>query len=108
MAGHLPRQIVERAGLPRSLVQPDERYNGELKRLLKSIPQAVCLGLMWPAALTAGFGKMESLFHFWAQFLALLPGLPGEYLRSAYYRLTLSRFGSDSRISYGAFLAHPQ
>jgi virginiamycin A acetyltransferase len=88
--------------------QDPGRYNNSLRALLKGTLHAVSLCLAFPAALTSGFGRFESSFHFWAQFLALLPGLPGEYLRAAYYRLTLTKFGPDSRISFGTFLAHPQ
>ena len=43
-------------------------------------------------ALTAGFGRFGAVFQFWAQTCALAPGLPGDYLRVAYYRLTLDEF----------------
>src|SRR5437879_10546847 len=45
------------------------------------------------------------MFTMFAHFFALLPGLPGDYLRVAYYVLTLRRCSSDLRISFGSFFA---
>jgi acetyltransferase-like isoleucine patch superfamily enzyme len=38
--------------------------------------------------------------------MALVPGLPGNYLRGAYYSFTLDRVGRDCHISFGSFFAH--
>jgi len=38
--------------------------------------------------------------------MALLPGLPGNYLRTAYYAFTLDRVGADCHIAFGSFFAH--
>ncbi len=54
------------------------------------------------------FGRLKPVYLFWAQWCALIPGLPGDYLRTAYYRLTLLSFHPSSRISFGSFFAHPQ
>ena len=61
---------------------------------------------MLPAALLSGFGRVAPVFSFFAQAFALLPGLPGDYCRAGYYRLTLIRFGTDSRIQFGSYFAH--
>ena len=37
-----------------------------------------------------------------------MPGLPGDYMRIAYYRLTLDECSLESRIQFGSFFAHPQ
>ncbi len=60
-----------------------------------------------PAALS-GFGRWEAAFCLFAHCFSLAPGLPGDYLRVAYYRLTLAECSLSSRISFGAFFAHPQ
>lgn len=39
---------------------------------------------------------------------SLAPGAPGDYLRSAYYFLTLHEFYMSARISFGSFFAHPE
>jgi len=54
-------------------------------------------------ALLSGFGRVHPLFTFWAQACALAPGLPGDYLRIAYYRLTLEECSAESRIQFGSF-----
>ncbi len=56
----------------------------------------------------SGFGRAGTVFCFWAQALALAPGLPGDYLRTCYYRLTLTSCAADSRISFGTFFSHPE
>jgi acetyltransferase-like isoleucine patch superfamily enzyme len=37
----------------------------------------------------------------------LLPGISGQWLRRAFYRLTLPRCGGGSVVSFGALLTHP-
>jgi acetyltransferase-like isoleucine patch superfamily enzyme len=75
-----------------------------LKRAIVGLSLAVAFA---PAALS-GFGRWEAAFSFFAHCFALAPGLPGDYLRVAYYRLTLAECSLSSRISFGAFFAHPQ
>lgn len=54
------------------------------------------------------FGRNEALYQFWAHFSARVPGLPGDYFRIAYYRLTLEECAMESRIQFGSFFSHPQ
>ena len=68
----------------------------------------VFLVLVLPLALLSGFGRIEAIFVFFAQLLALAPGLPGDYLRAGYYRLTLTEAPLSSRIQFGSFFAHSQ
>lgn len=79
-----------------------------LKALLKGILNALSLVLAFPGALLSGFGRMEGVYLFFAQAFALAPGLPGDYLRIAYYRLTLESCPLSSRIQFGSYFAHPQ
>jgi len=79
-----------------------------LKTFLKTILHTLSLTIAFPLALTSGFGRIEALFRFWAHSCALAPGLPGDYLRTAYYRLTLEECSMESRIDFGSFFAHPQ
>ncbi len=76
-----------------------------LKRSLKTLALALSLALVLPAAAMGGFGRWRVLFAFFAQAYALVPGLPGDYLRIAYYRLTLRRCSLHSRVSFGSFFA---
>lgn len=68
----------------------------------------VFLGLAFPLALTSGFGRNEKVFLLWAQACAIVPGFVGDYLRIAYYRLTLESCGPESRVHFGSFFPHPQ
>jgi virginiamycin A acetyltransferase len=79
-----------------------------LKTILKAALNAVALSLAFPFALTAGFGRIPAVFRMWAQALAQIPGLPGDYVRIAYYSLTLTQCPRDSRVEFGSFFAHPQ
>jgi virginiamycin A acetyltransferase len=38
--------------------------------------------------------------------MALIPGLPGNYFRGAYYAFTLDRVGRDCHIAFGSFFSH--
>jgi virginiamycin A acetyltransferase len=75
---------------------------------LKRIGWAVALVLTFPGAVLAAFGRFKGLFAFFAQALSLAPGLPGSYLRVAYYSMTLRSCSLDSHIGMGSFFAHPQ
>jgi len=48
------------------------------------------------------------MYRFWAESCALMPGVPGDYVRIAYYRLTLEDCSIESRIQFGSYFAHPQ
>jgi len=76
--------------------------------MLKKLVHAVALLLVAPAALICGFGRIRFLYPACAQAYALVPGLPGDYLRIAFYRLTLERCSLDSRVSFGSFFAHAE
>lgn len=77
-----------------------------LKSVLKSAAHFICLLLVLPAAILSGFGRLNPMFVMFAQTCALVPGLPGDYLRVAYYKLTLLECSLTSRISFGTFFAH--
>jgi len=79
-----------------------------LKRLVKSVLHGVCLALAFPPALLSGFGRADSVFLLFAQTFALVPSIVGDYLRIAYYKLTLEECALESRIQFGSFFAHPQ
>jgi virginiamycin A acetyltransferase len=79
-----------------------------MKMIAKRCVQAIFLCLALPAALLAGFGRVEVGFEFFAQTFALVPGLVGDYLRAAFYKFTLTACSLDCRIQFGSFFAHPQ
>lgn len=74
---------------------------------LKRIAQGVALALAFPCALVTAFGRLRGMFIVFAHIFAAGPGLPGDFLRSAYYRLTLTRCSLDTRISYGTYFVRP-
>lgn len=77
------------------------------KRLLKALCQGASLVAAFLPALACGFGRWEAPFTIFAHGCALLPGLIGDCLRIAYYKLTLAECSLASRVSFGSFLAHP-
>ena len=79
-----------------------------MKSLLKSLFQGIFLAFALPSALLCGFGRIRAAFTFFAQHAALVPGLPGDYFRVAFYRLTLDSCHPESRIQFGSYFAHPQ
>jgi virginiamycin A acetyltransferase len=79
-----------------------------MKLIAKRCVQAIFLGLVLPAAILAGFGRVKLGFEFFAQAFALVPGVVGDYLRVAYYKLTLTACPLDWSIQFGSFFAHPQ
>jgi virginiamycin A acetyltransferase len=77
-----------------------------LRRIVKALLNGVCLALASIPAAVAGFGKWNVSYTLFAHCFSLIPGIIGDYLRVAYYRLTLSQCSLSSRISFGSFLAH--
>jgi len=74
-------------------------------RFLKGFVTVLALALMFPFALLSGFGRLPDAFQLFAQGLAMVPGLPGDYLRIAFYSMTLEQCPLKSRISFGSFFA---
>jgi virginiamycin A acetyltransferase len=48
----------------------------------------------------------EVIFNTCAQFMAVLPGLPGAFLRRSYYTLTLEKCSPHCHIGFGAVISH--
>ena len=51
--------------------------------------------------------KRKGAFYGYSQLLCLFPGIIGNYLRFAFYRMTIASLGEDSCISFGVTLAQP-
>jgi acetyltransferase-like isoleucine patch superfamily enzyme len=77
-----------------------------LKRFIKYVVLGSFLLLACPLALACAFGRLRELYMFFAQSCALVPGLPGDYLRIAFYKLTLADCSLSSRISFGSFFSN--
>jgi virginiamycin A acetyltransferase len=79
-----------------------------VKTLVKNGFHNVCLVLAFPMAALAGFGRFETAYQLFSQFCAMFPGLPGDYIRTAFYRMTLEECSKEIRIQFGSFFAHPR
>lgn len=79
-----------------------------MKASLKAVVNTVFLLLASPMALLCLFGRMRALYTVFSHLCALGPGLPGDYMRVAFYRLTLTECSPFSRISFGTFFVHPE
>jgi acetyltransferase-like isoleucine patch superfamily enzyme len=75
-------------------------------RLVKQCLFAAAVLVVWPlwmmAWLERRLGVGEEAFLFGAQLLAWMPGLPGAFLRSAYYVGTLERCHWEVRVGFGS------
>lgn len=74
-----------------------------IRLAIKRTAQAVALLVAFPCAVVTVFGRVEIIFTIVAQLLAIGPGLPGDYLRSAFYKFTLRHSSIDTRISFGTY-----
>jgi acetyltransferase-like isoleucine patch superfamily enzyme len=82
-----------------------------MKRFLKSIAEAIGLWMALPflfwywaeAALRGRRAALESC----SQALSLIPGVPGLYIRRAFYRRTLARCSPTCVISFGVLFSDP-
>ena len=79
-----------------------------MRKLVKNVLHGVFLALAFVPALLCGFGRVEPVYLLFAQAFAMAPGIIGDYLRIAYYHLTLEECALDSRIQFGSFFVHPQ
>ena len=81
-----------------------------MKRLLKQTGNALATLLVLPAfvvyRLAALIAGKDRAFPGWSQFFSLIPGLTGEYLRRAFYRLSLHGCGEGACITFGTIFSH--
>lgn len=76
------------------------------KTAIGRIARFVFLVIALPSAVLAGFGRIRSLYVFFAQFYTWIPGLPGDMLRAAYYSLVLEQCSPRIRIAMGSIFVH--
>ncbi|WP_045220336.1 acyltransferase [Desulfonatronum thioautotrophicum] len=82
-----------------------------MRRVLKKICTFAALVLAAPCALTCRLEQAfsphgEAVFTFWTHVFALFPGLPGLYLRKAFYSYTLKRCSLECHIGFGSLFTH--
>ena len=79
---------------------------GPVKRAIDACSVVAVAPLGALCALEAKFGGGATAFTFSSQLCALLPGLPGVFLRRAFYRLTLESCGRSFFVGFGAVFSH--
>ncbi len=84
-----------------------------LRQGIKRLLDAGCIILVAPlgglCALEAARDvHRDTIFSFCAHVFALMPGLPGAFLRRAFYRLTLDSCQGSFHVGFGAFFSHRQ
>ncbi len=96
-------------GRVRYTCECERQFNYQLRmssrQVAKRCVQAVCLAMVSPAALFCGFGHIRICFDCFAHYMALLPGIPGNFLRAAFYKLTLTDCSIDVDIWFGTFFS---
>src|SRR6267154_1715214 len=76
------------------------------RRLVKRAVQAIALALALAPAAACVFGRQHDIYTFLAHCFALMPGMPGNYLRAAFYKLTLRDCSIDTSVSFGTFFSN--
>lgn len=81
-----------------------------MRCLIKFCLFVVCVALVAPLIAIAWLEKHvlpgEVLFTLFAQVLAVAPGLPGSYLRAAYYFGTLEQCSWEIHVGFGTIFTH--
>lgn len=79
--------------------------------MLKSAAAILATVIVLPAYVSYALGAAtlgaKRVFPGWSQSFSLLPGISGQWLRRAFYRLVLPRCGTGSVLSFGSLLSHP-
>jgi acetyltransferase-like isoleucine patch superfamily enzyme len=95
--------------------EPEERSQRPqpAPRVLKRTFDLLALALVAPLAAAYGAtarllpSHREGAFQTCSQFLSLVPGPPGNFLRRGFYRLVLANAANDSSIQFGTTFATP-
>lgn len=82
-----------------------------MRSFCKTLFNALALVAVFPAAIMCRLERRlrpnsEEVYLFWAHVVATAPGLPGVYLRRAFYRLTLDDCHRDCYIGFGSLFTH--
>jgi virginiamycin A acetyltransferase len=78
-----------------------------MRSVLKRLGQWLATIVALPLALVAGFGRFRAAFQMGAHVVALAPGVPGSYLRIAYYAMTLRACSRHVHMTFGSFFTSP-
>jgi virginiamycin A acetyltransferase len=79
-----------------------------MKSICKQVAKITALVFIYPLYLVLRLGELlirtDQPFQGCSQLLSLVPGLPGNYLRQQFYRLTLAKCSDDCCIEFGTRL----
>jgi acetyltransferase-like isoleucine patch superfamily enzyme len=81
--------------------------NFEMKHALLFLCRLLVLPLWLAYRLEALLLTREKAFYGYSQLLCLFPGIVGNYVRFAFYRMTIASLGDGACICFGATFAHP-
>jgi acetyltransferase-like isoleucine patch superfamily enzyme len=78
-----------------------------IKFILNKLSQLLSLPFAATCWLESQLSKeSEVIFIFWSNLFALVPGLPGAFLRRGYYSLTLDKCSMNCHIGFGSMFTH--
>lgn len=81
-------------------------FRGAVKRFVFVASLALTLPLVVAVWLEKQLSRGEQVFVLCAQLLAVLPGLPGAWLRGAFYFGTLDACSSETHVGFGSVFTH--
>lgn len=83
-----------------------------MKPFIKCFLNIMCQMLVLPLVIICKLEEIvfskdaETLFHVCTHLVALLPGLPGVFLRRGFYSLTLDKCSTHCHIGFGSIFSH--
>jgi acetyltransferase-like isoleucine patch superfamily enzyme len=78
-------------------------------KLIKVLVMSIAVVLVSPLLVLAWLERLtssERLFVSMSQALSMIPNLPGQYLRAAFYALILPNFSWESHVGFGSVFSH--
>ncbi|MCC7425209.1 MAG: acyltransferase [Planctomycetaceae bacterium] len=78
-----------------------------LKFLVNAVFTLLTLPLVAVYRVESVLFGVDRIFPGWSQFVSLIPGLYGVYIRRAFYRFTLDACGANATIGFGSLFSHP-
>lgn len=94
------------------LLARKQQFIDYMKQVIKHLLNLLCQLLVLPLVILCKLEEIifsknaELLFHMCAHLVALLPGLPGAFLRRAFYSLTLDKCSQHCHIGFGSIFSH--
>ena len=82
-----------------------------MKKLFKTLANYISLAIVFLpyfiCFLEQKWSRSQKIYLFWAQTLALIPGVPGNFLRRAFYKLLFPAVSWQCEIGFGSFFSQP-